>query len=689
MRKYIDRYRFFLFFAGIMMFCFTACSQDDLTISNSGNAIVYFDTESGTKQINLETNSFWSVALDAEAQKFITIKSDASGTGNAAIEVYHTQNNSFNRMGKMFIHVSGDQIVDTVFLKQYGNAAIIEFMEKSDSVLSFAESPVLDFITNVPVSKANQLSAEVEYSGTQKDWISNFTFSGDLKKLSFSISENPGSSARSANVNIVFTDGWGERTVTSCLVNQSRRGGTSASAEVSFEQVKALIAASSGSLTITSDLVLSGYVISDCQNGNVAGNPNTSQTTVDYDVNYRTAYVQDVAANDGFALVMENKGINVLSRYNHLKLWLKGLTLVKESNPERYTLKGIIGDNFISITAGKASDLPLKAKYIGELADRDLYTFVTLKDCEFPIRKGSFTPVNEGYTSSYSVTRVDKYPLLMRDINGNSCFVYTNIACPYRRNGSVLPQGSGNVSGIVVYETYERFEGNGILGKYQIRHLTREDIDIKQKATDGFSNIICEWSKFQGSASLVTPTTGSGELTSTLTGNMYGTMDFSYPGPIVGNITLDNKGVNPSAEAKGIAKTNWSTSESWVMKCSTQGLSGSQLSMQLATFNNTPGAPRYWTVEYSTNGTLSGPWATVANYTVPDIASWDNTLLTQLSGWKNINVPLPLSLLAQSTVYIRLRPRDNKAGTSSTYDGGTINTSAANTISYLSIRYNK
>jgi len=686
MRKYLmDCDRIFFLVAGIILCCFTACNKDEISIDNSGNAVVFLDTESGTKQIDIKTNSSWSLELDTETQTFVSIKSNATGTGNATIELHHTQNNSFNRMGRMFIRVSGKQIVDTVYLKQYGIAPVLEFMEKSYSALSFTESPVVDFLTNIPVSKANQLSAEVEYNGTEKDWISNLTFSSDLKKLSFKIAENTNTFNRTATVKIVFTDGWGERTISECAVDQSKRGGSSASTEVGFDQVKALVTSATGSLTISDDIVLSGFVISDCNNGNVAGNPNMSQTTIDYDVNYKTAYIQDAAAKNGLALEMENKNINVLNRYDHVKLWLKGLTLVKETNPERYTIKGVKGDNLISITSGNASDLPLKEKYMGELTDNDMYTFVTLKNCELPIRKGSFTPINEGYASSYSANRIDKYPLLVRDINGSSCYLFTNTACTYRRDGNVLPQGSGTISGIIVYETYERFEENGFLGKYQIRHMTREDINVQQNASNGFSTVLCEWTKFQGSSSLVTPTSGAGELTNTSTGSIYGTMDFSYLGPITGNSTVDNKGVNPSSEAKGVAKTNWSTSESWVIKFSTQGISSSQLSMQLATFNASYGAPRYWTVEYN----KAGVWTTVANYTVPDIATWDNTLLTQLSGWKNINVSLPTTLLGQSTVYIRLRPRENNAGSSTKYDGGAISASVANVISYLSIRYNK
>lgn len=41
----------------------------------------------------------------------------------------------------------------------------------------------------------------------------------------------------------------------------------------------------------------------------------------------------------GYRLVTTDAGQNNLSRYDKLKLWCKGLTLTKRSDPERYTLQ--------------------------------------------------------------------------------------------------------------------------------------------------------------------------------------------------------------------------------------------------------------------------------------------------------------------------------------------------------------
>ena len=98
----------------------------------------------------------------------------------------------------------------------------------------------------------------------------------------------------------------------------------------------------------------------------------------------------------GFALVFETKELNELAPFDKVKIWLKGLTLKKEDMPQRYTLTDMTLKSFISKEEGNATNLVKKERTIAELTDNDVYTFVTLKNCEFPIRKGSFTPFNEG-----------------------------------------------------------------------------------------------------------------------------------------------------------------------------------------------------------------------------------------------------------------------------------------------------
>ena len=90
--------------------------------------------------------------------------------------------------------------------------------------------------------------------------------------------------------------------------------------------------------------------------------------------------------------------------------------------------------------------------------DNDLYTYVTLKDVELPVRKGAISPVNEGYSIGTGANRLSKYPLMVRDRNADHLYMYTNTVCLYRNDGTRLPYGSGKISGVIVHERFSRFE---------------------------------------------------------------------------------------------------------------------------------------------------------------------------------------------------------------------------------------
>jgi len=680
----------------LFVFIFSACNDDDIDARQHGenrSTSMFLKSEGGTINFNVLTNSSWNVTMDEAAQVWASFKGNTSGSGDGIVNIEYTVNEGFNRTGRVLINMPEVSVVDTLYLKQYGQLPLVEFITKDYIAHGFGAHATVDVNTNMTPEQLDKVTAEIDYEGSDPGWITDFKFGQDLKTATFDIMKNPTYANRTAKINLVLIDGLGDKYISTCTVTQSKPGGSENTQNIPFEAVRGLIAGATGSVQITDDISITGFVISDCDNPNVAANPNLTQTTIDYDVNYKTTYIQNPDATYGFALNTETREMNIMHRYDNVTLWLKGLTLVKESNPERYTLKGITNDNYMGLESGSASNLANKQKYIDELTDADIYTFVKLKECELPVRKGPLTPVNEGYTLAYAAYRVDMYPLVFRDRKGGSSHLLTNMACPYRRDGSVLPQGSGTISGIVVHEKYTRFTQDGDIGRYQLRHLTREDIAIDPNASNGFSNIICEFTKFQGTGKVVTPTSGSGELSQTYTtGNIYGTQDYTYLGPITGNTADDNKGVIPAAQAMGIAKTTWwnnNSGESWVIKFSTEGISSDHLSMQFSAFHNGLGAPRYWVVETSTHGNKDGVWEKVQEYTVPDVVQWGSTLYTQLSGLKNINVSLPISLLGKEDAYVRLRVTQNKAGNASSYDGATINNSAATVLSYVSIRNNK
>ena len=249
--------------------------------------------------------------------------------------------------------------------------------------------------------------------------------------------------------------------------------------------------------------------MSNPDNRNAGENTQLTTSTIDYTVSERTLYLESKDGRYGISILTNEVEDNIFDQYDHVQLLIQGATGNLVENPDRYELEGVTKSMVISRTAGSASDVPIKEKHMNELTDDDIYTYVTLKAVEFPVRKGSITPVNEGYAIGTNAHRISKYPLLVRDINGDAMYMMTNTNCAYRSDGTRLPYGSGDISGVIVHERFSRFEWRngadpaemtddptlGYIGRYQIRHQNKEDIwgKMQNSVEDSFSALLTEY----------------------------------------------------------------------------------------------------------------------------------------------------------------------------------------------------
>ena len=666
------------------------CGKDDATgpVGSGGNREVLLGIDKGVKNIRVAAGDNWSAFVSPDS-KWVWIDGPDSGQKEGRITVGYKANGVFPRMAALVIRSGA--IRDTIFLKQYWKTPVLEFVSGRAEVAGTEGRKKFEITTNLPLSLAGKVKFSVTEGGKPADWITDCKIENDLKTLSCRIGESRSATPRQAILTISFTDEWGTVYDSECLVSQAVIGGSSLTRAVTFGDLRGMVAGADGSCFIEEDIALEGIVVSDCGNANVAANPNLTAVKIDYSENARTIYLQSADGVYGVCLKTTSEEVNTLRQYDCLKLWLKGLTLRKDADPERYTLSGVGYSNLMTVTGGSASDVLLKERSVADLTDADLYTFVTLKACEIPIREGGLTPINEGYASVYGAGRIDCYPRLIRDEKGGCMFLLTNVGCGFRRDGTELPAGSGSISGVIVHETFSRFEEDGDIGRYQIRPLERDDIALNANSGDGFSRLIAEWNLPRIAGNVVSPGYGAGTITHTSGKTIYASSDYSLSGPITGKVEVDNKGSVPEG---GFSNANWwdkanDCGEGWVIGFSTRGIASGRLSMQFATVNLAVGAPRYWVAEWSDHGLKSGAWNIVREYTVPDIAQWSNTLLTQLPGHKNVNIDLPSEMLGKDAVYVRLRAARNSAGTASSYDGSTIVNGAANTLSYVAVRYDK
>lgn len=399
-----------------------------------------------------------------------------------------------------------------VVLSREGRQAVISFTQKGiiEVGLAFTGHNVnvaaeggLQSAGMETLMQNDELSYEIIYSGVS-GWISDVVKENNA--LLFNALQNTTAEGRRAVIKVVSrVDG-----TLSDELHVAQAGTGDEYSHITFQSLFA-IASEENKVDITSDLLLSGRVINDNSEGNGAENLNISADLQDLDRASRVVYVQNDDASAGVLVEFNTASDNTTRRFDGIVLNLKGMTLTKypatDKEPLRYELTGAGVDNIFETKGGSVYDLPVKEKRISQLSDSDLYTYVTLTDCEIPFRKGPFVPVDLRYD-----VVMNKYPMPLRDIDGGNTYLLSNTSCAWARDGKGLPEGSGNVSGVVVHEKCDNFAwdnqeasrklaagldpvyitGVGTISRYQIRPIVRREIDIKENFEDGFSDMLME-----------------------------------------------------------------------------------------------------------------------------------------------------------------------------------------------------
>lgn len=677
---YTKRFSLICAFAASALLLGGGCSEDETepAIGSKGvSSEVFVSSDAGSRTIKVETSGPWQARLTPETRLWVSVDGADSGETGGSLNLNYRTNNSLPRKGTILVSSARQQVVDTIYLMQYGTTPLLEFkyIGKQYSSVSTIDSVAID--TNIPLSKKIYWTVVYDENSAAEPWADSVSYAQDFKYFRFRIADNKKFEPRAARFRLRFQDDWGEDHTTYFTAYQGIPGGTAETREMTFEELRGLIAEAEGEITLDQDIAVSGTVISDWASPNMAGSPMLKAAAKpDLGINDCTAYMQNADASLGLALVTTDAQQNNLQRYDKLKLWCKGLTLTKRSNPERYTLSGVTQDHIVTKEAGTAEELPAKRRFIDQLTDADIYTQVTLKRCQMAVRTGRFIPVHINYTNSFN----NYYPAAVLDRHGDMIYLMTNHGCDWRFKE--MPDGEGTITGIIVHEPYTFFERGGDIGRYQIRNVTREDIALDESADNVFSAVAVEWSPNgskdprayafpqyphpatdSGQAHCVAATTGSGlSFMSTYAWLAVGS---AYRAAENG-LTINNA----SWGHKQLWDTAKNTGNSLIFEFSTQGVSSTQCSFVFTCrYHSAQGGLRYWTAEYSLDG---DNWKKLTDFTVPDNGNWGNMQLEQLSGDKNVWMQVPTEILGQSVAWIRLRPVQNKIGTATTYDTATI-----------------
>lgn len=694
----------------------------DFSELGTANRSYTIPSEAGSVNVKVLSNTSFEVIVPHDNSWLVPSKSEYFGDSEVNFE--YTENTGFARMSAVAIFASQYNRYDTIYIKQKGAfTAQMEFPKLNTTVLGDGGAVSAELNTNVPFELIDVLVVYPDLN--EEPWINDdFSYNISDSRLNFTVKPNPHQvNLRSAQIKLTFIDGWGEKVISTLYLLQANANNEFGT-QVNFLDVREWAGE-----RITSDIYIEGHVISDPGNPNASEYQQTTNTNINYAINDRVVYIQSVDGKYGFKVIAATAGDNVFQRFSKVQLLLKGTSISKESNPDFYTINGLTSMMVMNQQQGTASQLAVKQKHISELNDNDIFTYVTLENMEFPIRKGSFTPINEGYSTLFDVHRIAKYPLLMRDINGDQMFLMTNTKVPYRRDGALLPYGSGSISGVLVHEKFVKFEYEdavnedqyGNIGRYQLRHLTRNEIQINSDFNQGFSGIISEFQYPDIVNGVARATYGNGTIRSSVpTINLSKNIDYTYLGPVgrtyLGNTnqfgngvmlgnSKQNTEVNTNSDGKGpvtnsaiVANPIWwneaqQRGEAFILEFSTLGITTDQLSLQFAIANLTggtgKGAPRYWKAEWSEHGDMNRSWNMIAPFTVTDMPFWNNTTMHQLAAYKNIGMRLPLEMLGKSSVFIRLIVDRNLASDGNSYASVPILAISNTGLSYLGVRYNK
>ncbi|WP_343306883.1 BACON domain-containing carbohydrate-binding protein [Chitinophaga niabensis] len=670
-----------------LLILITACRKEEerrfSTELAVDSRIVRLNAAPDTTRIIVYADGDWKMETAEEADWITVQTASGSGKGDALVAV--TDNaDKLPRMMKLIVRSKGK--TDTIQLQQRGLVpAIVINDTTAQSIVNggILKTPIT---TNVPLAK---MEVSYQYDATgQVNWISQLQITDGY--LYFKVDTNKTTAERTAFLRLSYLDALGTTVKDSIRVKQYLGISYKDAVAKDFAYIKQTLAAG----LVEENIYVEGIVVSDKGHPNIAKNQNsaTNKHNLDKTENAISVYVQSPDGKSGLYFKTKTPGENIFNFNDRVKIWLKGTTLTKLSNPGRTVISGVTVTNIMQKDGQSTALLP-REKYMNELTDEDLYTYVKLKDVELSIPFGAFTNINEGYTA-----RMDCYPASIRDIRGNSMYMLTNLDVPYRRDGNAVPQGSGSITGIIVSETYERYGGN--IGKYAIRHLKRSDIDLKADRNNGFSKVLVEWSRFKNeyaatptlTANPLTPDTGDGKITQSarpamdFTANgLYTTTD--YNGLIQETATVKGAVTNGGWGSKNWWNTTTNKGEYWEIAVSTADIS-QPISLQIDG-NVDIGGPRNFVVEWSDKNDATAVWSQVSTFTFEDVANFSNTLLTQVAGYKVLNFQFPQAASGLANLYIRLRVADKNAGTTTSPTGGTLTAATACRLVHVSIKYNK
>lgn len=452
------------------------------------------------------------------------------------------------------------------------------------------------------------------------------------------------------------------------------------------------------SLDLIEDLFIEGYVLAEPTNPNKGLHYPIHYTTQNSATNDLGVYVVGLDGKYGLRLNFTDvKQVYPLKRFHKVRINLKGGNLRKEG--DSYVVYGLTDRSVANITYGDETTMPpVPVKNISELTDDDIFTYVTLKDCEFVFKDGAYVNIYEEYGRAGGPVPKGVFPnntmncwaSVICDDELADIYMLLNSRVKWRRSGTGVPQGKGTLSGIIVKPFFPRY---GLKDRYCIRPLSQEDVAFEFSGASTYSTI-AEWNwgdnvkTFKTTTGVteeivaqgILPDIGEGELYTDLPqAKIFRGKDFNNTEIFKVNtpgVKGDRGAVNYGALKIETAGKNWwnwkyDCANSLIVNVSTANLKGSAMYLAF-TFcagnqqgYNSAFYPSFWCVEYSTDGVnyakVEGKEAVMR--TLPWFHYYgcmkDTVYPTSTEagmGYTEHVFPLPANLLGHEKIWLRISP---------------------------------
>lgn len=704
----------------------TAC-EDKLFESNIALGVNYekiaLVNQASTTPISIYSNGDWTAHLEPQVNWASIDRT--SGSKNEQITLTYSSNPDAIR--RVTLVVKSGSNVRRVLIEQEG--AAVKFRFKLDGREVTIEKPqatrFLTFETNIPLDQyANVEVRELKFLDSENiGWISNPRIEGRV--LAFDVLANDGDVNRSASISVAYVDPYdGAEFTTNATVTQSTEESVGITIDELIANYETAVVAgevnANGEWVVTSPyeigIKIVGVGVSSSEGLNTASNTvNQVQTTssgsatynaISHEENGRTAYLQNETGTQGIRILAASAADNIISPFAEAQVRVDGITMVREENPTRYTLKDVPVYHIVGVGDANSVVVPAKEKYINELTDADVYTYVTLKDVEFTFKQGSFFNTNNGYKS-----RCDFYPVCVRDIQGGTLYMFANHSVDWVRNGNPIPQGSGNLRGVITYETSNDYGvRDGSMGRYSIRPYDKNDLMVEATADNRYKTIVeWDWNNKvldMKTGNKVQPIVGTGDLyhdngvAPTLANNFnYLKVEFNEKNEEIkantsSAIRYTTKWMDTNGDYIGLnfdfSTLNETGSNPVITFCGYGGSSQSETGTGSLVVS-------YWTLHYSIDGGETFTQLPDCEFTFRPFVYWNNLCpIYATMGVQEYAYNLPEEILGKENVRIRMVPAISKMSSSHgasnpKLDGQTLDSSktAGMVLCNVTVKYNK